>query len=190
MERWKELNHYGIHRQSDRRGLAPSPGFVRLCSVRASRRRACSSLSQPSLRGCAARKGTLPIGFQGGFSEFPLFNNSLHHSRSFTYIDDIINGLVGVLSRMSYCNGEIINIGNDKSYTTMTGVNIIQDITGKKVKFKNYPKREGDQIETKANIDKARNLLNYAPKTDLGDGLGKEIEWYLEKVYRKINLYN
>ena len=56
-------------------------------------------------------------------------------------------------------------------------------LDNKKAKFKMMPKRLGDQLQTKANIDKARRILNYKPSTTLKDILKKQIIWYKEKIY-------
>ena len=47
-----------------------------------------------------------------------------------------------------------------------------------KIIIKKVPKRAGDQLRTRANIDKAKFLLNYSPKTTLLEGVKKQVEWY------------
>lgn len=119
--------------------------------------------------------------------KFPLCIGSESHVRSYTYIDDIIDGIVSVLDNINVCNGEIFNIGTDETITTGEGIKIVEEIIGKKAKIKIAEKRPGDQLKTHANVNKARKILGYNPTTKPEDGLRKEVEWYhanlLTKVY-------
>ena len=111
-------------------------------------------------------------------SEFSLYEGSENHFRSYTYIDDVLDGMILTLNNIDKCNGEVINIGSDISITTGEGINIVESILGSKAHIKKLPKRSGDQLETRADIKKAKKLLGYQPKTSVKDGLIKEIEWY------------
>jgi len=114
---------------------------------------------------------------------FPLYEGSLEHSRSFTYIDDAVQAFTALLDHVDECVGEIINIGSDVEMTTARGIEIIEAIMGKKAKLALQPPRPGDQLRTCANIEKARRLLGYAPKTELEEGLKAEIDWYAGRVF-------
>lgn len=120
--------------------------------------------------------------------EFPLFEGSREHSRSFTYIDDAIQGFIAVLEHVDGCIGEIFNIGSDIAITTGQGMEIVEEIMGQKAQIVLRPKRAGDQLHTHANIDKARRVLGYAPTTLPKDGLRAEVEWYKQKVFGKVEL--
>ena len=122
--------------------------------------------------------------------EFPLYEGSKEHSRTFTYVGDIVDGFTDVLDNLDKCNGEIFNIGSDVEITTGRGIEIVEEILGKQVKLNIVPKRPGDQVRTSADITKAKKVLGYAPKTQPEEGLRKEVEWYEEKVYGKIDLYS
>lgn len=122
--------------------------------------------------------------------EFPLYEGSKGHSRTFTYVGDIVNGFVNVLDNLDESVGEIFNIGSDVEITTGRGIEIVEEILGKQAKLKTVPKRPGDQVRTSADISKAKRILGYAPSTPPEEGLRKEVEWYQEKVYGKIDLYN
>ncbi|MBK7896987.1 MAG: NAD-dependent epimerase/dehydratase family protein [Anaerolineaceae bacterium] len=120
---------------------------------------------------------------------FPLFEGSETHSRSYTFVGDIIEGFVSVLDQPEKLIGEIINMGSDVEMTTGEGIAIIEQIMGKKAKLDIRPKRPGDQLHTCANIGKARELLGYNPHTQLADGLRAEVDWYVNRIYAN-NLHN
>jgi len=109
---------------------------------------------------------------------FPLYKGSSEHLRSFTYVQDIVDGIVSIIGNETFCNGEIFNLGTEEENTTATGIAIMEEILGKKIKIDNQPSRPGDQSRTKANIDKARRLLNYNPQTGLKEGLQAQVEWF------------
>ncbi len=113
---------------------------------------------------------------------FPLFEDAFSHSRSFTYVGDIVDAFVAVLDRQEACLGEIINIGSDQMMTTKEAVETVERIMGKKAQFEMRPRRGGDQLRTHAIIDKARGLLGFEPKTSFADGIVHEIEWMRELV--------
>ena len=112
---------------------------------------------------------------------FPLFNGSEKHLRSFTYVGDIVDGIVAVLNRYESVNGEIINLGTEVEHTTQDGIDYVEELLGKKVEMNVIEKRPGDQWRTNANIDKAKELLDYNPTTGLKEGLQYQIDWYKEK---------
>ena len=109
---------------------------------------------------------------------FPLYEGSEKHLRSFTYVQDIVDGIVSVIDHPEVCNGEIFNLGTEEENTTATGIATVEEILGKKITIESKPPRPGDQSRTKANIDKARRLLNYDPSTGLKEGLEAQVEWF------------
>lgn len=117
--------------------------------------------------------------------EITLYEGSENHVRSYSYIGDIIDGCMRVLDKRGSILGETFNLGNDKTNTTGEGLKFVEEIMGKKAKIKKVPARVGDQLETAAQIDKARNILGYEPKTDLKTGLSKEVEWYGKFIHGK-----
>jgi nucleoside-diphosphate-sugar epimerase len=112
---------------------------------------------------------------------FPLFDGSLNHLRSFTYVKDIVDGIVSVIGREDVCNAEIFNLGTEEENSTAKGIEIVEEILGLKIEMKHMSGRPGDQSRTKANIDKARRLLDYNPKTTLKEGLEAQVKWFSEK---------
>lgn len=111
---------------------------------------------------------------------FPLFKGSEDHLRSFTYVQDIVDGIVSVIGKVDLVNNEIINLGTEEENTTHHGIEIVEQILNKKISIEVVDARVGDQLRTKAVIDKARKLLGYNPKTSLYEGLKSQVQWYQE----------
>ncbi len=109
---------------------------------------------------------------------FPLFEGSEKHLRSFTYVQDIVDGIVSVIGKETVCNGEIFNFGTETESTTAQGIATVEEILQKKIETEKKPPRAGDQSRTKANIDKARKILDYNPQTTLKEGLIAQTEWF------------
>lgn len=109
---------------------------------------------------------------------FPLYEGSDKHLRSFTYVGDIVDGVVSVIGNEDKVNGEIINLGTEVEHTTQDGIDAVEKVLGLPIKINVIAKRAGDQLRTKANIDKARKLLDYNPKTTLLEAVEKQVEWY------------
>jgi nucleoside-diphosphate-sugar epimerase len=114
--------------------------------------------------------------------EFPLYEGSEDHLRSYTYVGDIVDGFVAALDNLERCAGEILNLGTDRTITTGEGIAIVEEIMGKKARILQVPKREGDQLRTEANIEKARALLGYNPVTQPREGLAAQVAWYRDVV--------
>ena len=100
--------------------------------------------------------------------------------RDFTYIDDIISGtLTAIENNYDY---EIINLGNNETEELSNMVKIIENILNKNAIIEMVPKQKGELVKTHANIDKAKNLLNFYPKVGLEEGLEKFIQWYIKHM--------
>ncbi len=104
--------------------------------------------------------------------------------RDFTYIDDIISGLVHSIESNYTC--EVFNLGNNKSEDLMDVVSIIEKKLGKKAKMQLKPMQPGDVKQTFADIEKSKDMLNYNPKTDIEVGIHSFIDWYLDYVNQDI----
>ena len=112
--------------------------------------------------------------------EFPIFKGSEKHLRSFTYVGDIVDGIFKAVQHHEKLDGEIINLGAEDEHKTGEGIELVEELLGKKVKLKVVPRRAGDQYRTLANIQKAKKMLGYDPKTTLREGLQMQIDWYRE----------
>ena len=98
--------------------------------------------------------------------------------RDYTYIDDIIQGVLGALAY----NGalyDIFNLGESDTIQLKDLIASIEKALGKKAKINQLPEQPGDVPLTCADISKARKLFNYNPTTPLSVGLPKFVEWFL-----------
>ena len=120
-----------------------------------------------------------------GGEQIELFGNG-SSSRDYTYIDDVISGIVNSLDIVK--GFEIINLGNSNSIKLINLVSLIENITGRKADIKFIENQPGDVFMTYADIRKARKMLKYSPETNIKDGLIKFTEWYKEK--KKERLFN
>jgi nucleoside-diphosphate-sugar epimerase len=113
---------------------------------------------------------------------FPLYEGSEHHQRSFTYVADVVAGLLAALERFGRCAGETMNLGYPIAHSTMQGISTVARLLGRPVCIRREPPREGDQQVTRAIIDKADRLLGVQPQTSLNTGLATEIAWMKRHV--------
>lgn len=109
---------------------------------------------------------------------FTLIEGSLQHKRSFTFVGDIIKGVIEVLNKEEILNNEIINIGSDVQHTTADAIELVQSLTKRQIIFNMQQRRLGEQLSTKAITQKAKRLLNYNAATSLREGIQQQIEWF------------
>ena len=96
-------------------------------------------------------------------------------SRNFTYIDDIVDGVIRVLYKPK--KYEIYNIGNSKAEKLLDFIEEIEINIGKKAVREYCPMQPGDVVATMADINKIKSL-GYQPKTDIKEGIANFIKWY------------
>ena len=113
-----------------------------------------------------------------------VYNNG-NMLRDFTYIDDIVNGVISVDSNENLKKFSIYNIGNSNPYKLMNFIKILEDVIGKKAKINFKPVRKGDVLKTYSDISKIRNDFNYNPTTTLNIGLKSFYDWYNKYIYNK-----
>jgi UDP-glucuronate 4-epimerase len=114
--------------------------------------------------------------------EFPLFEGSLQHLRSYSYVADIVAGIVLAVNQPEKVIGEVFNIGTDQVTTTAEGIAIVEELLGKKARLQMLPPRPGDQLQTHANIAKARDVLGFAPAHTTREGLTQTVAWFKDKI--------
>lgn len=96
--------------------------------------------------------------------------------RDYTYIDDIVQGVVSSIDRVAGC--EIINLGGDEPVTLTQMVETIEQVMGKKARLDRKPVQPGDVPRTMADVSKARRMLGYEPKTSFSEGVAKQYAWW------------
>lgn len=104
-------------------------------------------------------------------------------ARDYTYIDDIIEGILKSITYLQQNSNiyEIINLGENEVITLNSMVSEIEEGLGKKADKQNLPLQPGDVLKTNADISKARNLIGYQPKTPFHNGIKNFVEWFLRK---------
>ncbi len=131
--------------------------------------------------------------------KLPVFNYGKHR-RDFTYIDDIIEGIIHVLDKPAKPNSEwsgkspdpgtslapwrIYNIGNNKPVELMDYITAIEKSLGMKADIDLLPLQPGDVPDTYADVDDLVNNFNYKPSTTIQIGIDNFVNWY--KEYYKI----
>ena len=105
----------------------------------------------------------------------PVFNHG-KMERDFTYIDDIIEGIKSAINKNYKC--EIFNLGNNKSEDLMYMISLIERTLNQKASFNFFGMQPGDVSNTYADIEKAKKLLNFEPKTSINKGIPEFISWY------------
>ena len=100
-------------------------------------------------------------------------------SRDYTYIDDIVQGIIAAMY-YDKSDFEIINIGNNYTISLKELIGALEELIGKKALIEQYPDQPGDVPKTFADILKAKQLLGYNPQTQLKDGLEKFYDWFIQ----------
>ena len=104
-------------------------------------------------------------------------------SRDYTYIDDIVSGIYSSINYVLNNKDvyEIVNLGNSSPVSLKEMINTIAEVLDKEPKIKEMPIQQGDVNITYADISKAKEMLNYDPKTPFKEGIEKFVKWYKEK---------
>lgn len=103
--------------------------------------------------------------------------------RDWTYVDDIVNGVIAALERpLGY---EIINLGRGKPVLMTDFVENIEQLVGQKAILTTPPAPPSEPKITFASIDKARRLLDYDPRTPVTEGLAHMWTWYQQEILSK-----
>ncbi len=119
-----------------------------------------------------------------------------NHTRDFTYIDDIVEGVMKTLYSPATPNPNwksdkpdaanslspwcIYNIGNNKPVKLMEYIDALEKALGKKAKINFLPLQPGDVPDTFANVENLKDSFNYQPSTTVIDGISKFVKWYKE----------
>jgi UDP-glucuronate 4-epimerase len=96
--------------------------------------------------------------------------------RDYTYIDDLIEGILGVIR---YHKGyEIYNLGESQTTSLIELIKLIEGAFGKKADIEMLELQPGDVSVTYADITKAKRMLKYQPKVKMEEGIKRFVEWY------------
>jgi UDP-glucuronate 4-epimerase len=114
--------------------------------------------------------------------------------RDFTYIDDIVEGVVRVMDQpatpnlafdperpdpgTSYAPYRVYNIGNHEPVELMTFIETIENALGKKAAKNMLPMQAGDVVATYADVEDLKQAVGFEPKTPLAEGIAKFVGWY------------
>ena len=102
-------------------------------------------------------------------------------TRSFCYVDDLINGLIKLM--FSEITGPI-NIGNPEEFNILELATLVKKKISSEIKFKHLPLPMDDPQQRKPDISKAKKLLNWEPSVDINEGLDYTINYF-----RKLNVH-
>ncbi len=99
--------------------------------------------------------------------------------RDFTYIDDIVEGVVRLMDYLpTHNNYALYNIGNNQPEQLMDMIGMLEDALGKKAITHMKPMQMGDVYETYADIEALQAAVGFKPSTSLKDGIARFVEWY------------
>lgn len=96
--------------------------------------------------------------------------------RDFTYVDDIVSGIISATDKNYPC--EIFNLGCGRTEELMDYVGAVEKACGKEAEKEFLPAQKGDVVRTSADITKAREMLDFDPKTPIAEGVPKFVSWY------------
>ena len=113
-------------------------------------------------------------------NESPTIYGDGKQSRDFTYVDNVVDA--NLLAAVSpEAKGEIMNLACGEATTLLELLKILQQLTGHSIAPTMAEPRSGDVRHSRADITKAQQILNYAPKVSLADGLERTVKWYREQ---------
>ena len=123
-----------------------------------------------------------------------VFNHG-HHRRDFTYVDDIVEGVVRLLDRVPVADGEggnrspatsasapfaVYNIGSNNPIELLRYIEVLEDALGKKAQKQFLPMQPGDVAETYADVSALARDVDYRPSTPVEVGVRRFVDWYRE----------
>jgi len=110
--------------------------------------------------------------------DITVFGNGLQ-TRAFCYVDDLIDGLIGLMKSQDEVIGPI-NLGNPSEFSIIELAGAIIDLTGSRSKIVHRPRPEDDPRQRRPDISRAHELLQWEPRTNLKEGLKKTIAYFEE----------
>ncbi|MET0753058.1 MAG: UDP-glucuronic acid decarboxylase family protein [Pyrinomonadaceae bacterium] len=103
-------------------------------------------------------------------------------TRSFCYVDDLVEGIIRLMNTEAEDIHLPVNIGNPGEFTMNELANEVAKTVGKEIKIKYMPLPQDDPKQRQPNIERAKNLLNWQPTIPLAEGLKKTVAYFAERV--------
>lgn len=100
-------------------------------------------------------------------------------SRDYTYISDIVDGVIRSLDRPA--GYQIYNLGNGNPVRLSTFIGLVEESVGHPARIRVCPEQPGDVPRTCADVTKARVMLGYDPSVPFADGIRATVRWYKER---------
>ncbi len=111
--------------------------------------------------------------------DITVFGDGLQ-TRAFCYVDDLIDGLIRLMDTSHDMTGPI-NLGNPEEFTMLELASLVIKLTGSRSRIVHRPRPQDDPRQRRPDISKANDVLKWAPRTALAEGLSKTIG-YFEKL--------
>jgi UDP-glucuronate decarboxylase len=108
--------------------------------------------------------------------DITLFGDGLQ-TRSFCYVDDLIDGLVRLMGTADDVTGPI-NIGNPNEFTILELASLVIELTGSRSRIVHRPRPQDDPRQRRPDISKANDVLSWSPRTELTEGLKRTIAYF------------
>ncbi|MEO7251000.1 MAG: NAD-dependent epimerase [Arenimonas sp.] len=125
----------------------------------------------------------------------PVFNHGKHR-RSFTYIDDIVEGVIRALDQLPAGNPDwngkapdpatskapyrLFNIGNEQPVELLRYIELIEQCLGRKAQLQMLPLQPGDVADTEADVTELWQAVDYRPSVSVEEGIKRFVAWYLD----------
>lgn len=100
--------------------------------------------------------------------------------RDFTYIDDVVSGVLTALTSEALDPYEIINLGNHRPVELVDFIHTVEELAGKEAIKQMVPPQPGDVVATYADIERAGRKLGFSPSTSLREGMEQFSRWYMD----------
>jgi UDP-glucuronate 4-epimerase len=105
--------------------------------------------------------------------------------RDYTYIDDIVSGVLGALSASP--GYRVYNLGESETISLSELVDLLERACGRSAVRRHLPFQQGDVPVTFADISRARAEIGYAPRTPIAKGVERFVAWYRERMHGTAN---
>jgi len=105
-------------------------------------------------------------------------NGSGEQSRGFTHVDDIARGTIAALKPVGY---EVFNLGGHEVISINDLIAYLEKSLGKKAEILSHPQHPADMQTSQADVNKAKEVLGWAPKVSLAEGIQGVVDWYLKE---------